>query len=202
MKKGLSTVFTALLFFGLSSCISVNTEYKATENNFCFQPDHSVLVVAFIGDMSSEKFMEDRIVEYFRNNGFSRFYSLKEYDPFGKFWDEGNEQKRKNLFEKLGTQYLLIVGLTKYGVNSKYIPQQERTTIDVYGNSIYANKNTYGGYTVAIPDMAFEATVNDGNDQLALIKIATGASWFGHLASEEQIYRKTANRIFTALSGN
>lgn len=193
---------SVLIFVSLTSCISVNTKYKAVENDFCFQTGDSVLVTAIIGDPSKEKFMEDKIVEYFRNSGFSRFYSLKKYDPFGKFWDDGNEEKRQNLYKKLGTQYLLIVGLMNYGVRSKYIPEKEQTTITVYGNSIYANKNTYGGYTVTVPDMEFDVIINNGREQIGLLKIETGVSWFGWLASEEQIYKKTAKQVFTAFNGS
>ena len=86
------------------------------------------------------------------------------------------------------------------GSVSKFIPKEEKTTVAAYGNTLYADTQSYGGQTVNIPYMKFAVNVFRGEEPLAFLEIATGSSWYGWLVKLSQIYQKTAKQIFDALS--
>lgn len=192
-----TTVFILPVFF--LSCMSVNLNYKAVEDGFCFQKDDRVLVLAFTGGNAENKSMENFIVRHFSDRGFVNFYSFKEADPFGKALEEGSPMLG-NIIREKEIEYLLWIALKDAGSVSKYIPKEEKTTVTAYGNTLYADTQSYGGQTVNIPYMKFAVNVFRGEETLAFLEIATGSSWYGWLVKLSQIYQKTAEQIFDALS--
>ena len=56
--------------------MSVNLNYKAVEDGFCFQKDDRVLVLAFTGGNAENKTMENFIVRHFSDRRIDDFVRI------------------------------------------------------------------------------------------------------------------------------